>query len=349
MPLAMFESRQKFNDLLGQLPNANAAWQAAAKDRQKILTKPPGALGRLEEIAIFLSGWGKAPGAKADVIKVAIFAGNHGVVSKGISPYPAEVTAQMVANFANGGAAINALTNTFGLTLSVEALELDHPTGDISEVSALSEAEMLHALNAGAASVPDDIDVLCVGEMGIGNTTIASALAAATCGGSGSDWAGPGTGLDDDGVRVKAQIIDAAVARHKSVVDDAAFGRLSSLGGRETAAIAGAIIAARMKRVPVLLDGFVATASLAPLYAQQPAITAHCLAGHVSAEPAHRRLLAWLSLDPLFDLGMRLGEGSGAALASQVLRAAAATQTDMATFEEASVSNAKDEADNAGP
>lgn len=342
MPARMFHSKTDFKRALADLPAADAPSQDAARARQAELTKPPGSLGRLEDIAVHLAGWGAgskiAPKISADKIKVVIFAGNHGVVAQGVSPYPADVTAQMVANFSAGGAAINALTAAFDLALDVVPLDLDKPTADMTEKPAMTETETLTALNAGAAAVEDDLDVLCLGEMGIGNTTAAAALAARSFSGSGTDWAGPGTGLDEKGVSRKAVVIDHALATHAAASKNA-FETLRRVGGRETAAIAGAVLAARAKRIPVVLDGYVVAASVAPLYADNPDITAHCIAGHMSAEPAHQALLQHLGLAAVLDLGMRLGEGSGAALAAQVVRAAAATHNNMATFAEAAVSN----------
>jgi nicotinate-nucleotide--dimethylbenzimidazole phosphoribosyltransferase len=292
-------------------------------------------LGRLEDIAIFLAGW-QGDAIRANHVQVSLFAGNHGVTAQGVSPYPSAVTEQMVANFSHGGAAINALSNAFGLKLSVLPLSLDTPTGDISVTDAMSVGETLDALNAGVRSVNPDADVLVVGEMGIGNTTIAAALCAASLGGNGLDWAGAGTGLDSAGIVHKAKVIDRALARASAA---GPFDILRQLGGRELAAIAGAVCAARARRLPVILDGFVTCAAVAPLFAAAPGILDHCLAGHRSAERGHARLLERFGLRLLLDLEMRLGEGSGAALAASVVRAAVATHTQMATFAGAGVSD----------
>lgn len=344
-PSPVFGTPRDVASRLRDLPIANADWRHEALARQQQLTKPPGSLGRLEQLAAFLAGWGGDARPRAERIKVVIFAGNHGVTRHAVSPYPADITAQMVANYAAGGAAINALARTIGLDLAVVPLRLETPTRDIAAEPAMTEAETLAAMNVGAQSVNDDLDVLVLGEMGIGNTTIAAALCACALGGTGRDWSGPGTGLDASGVARKAAIVDAALARHRVAPfrspdpARAAFDTLMSLGGRETAAIAGAVIAARIKRIPVVLDGYVVGASVAPLWIANPQITSHCIAGHKSAEPAHAALLSRLGLDPVLDLGMRLGEGSGAGLACAVLKAAAATHNQMATFDEAGVSN----------
>jgi len=332
----MFDSPAAISDFLGALSCVDEGARAAAEQRQKILTKPQGSLGRLEELAIFLAGWhGTQP--RAERVQILLFAGNHGVTRQGISPFPAEVTVQMVANFERGGAAINALADTFGLNLSVHPLSLDNPTADISVEPAMDEAGALEAWNAGANAVDSNADIVAFGEMGIGNTTIAAALCAVSLGGAGIEWAGRGTGLDQAGVQHKAAIVDRALARHGNG-SPVAFDILRSLGGRELCAIAGGICAARRYRIPVLLDGFVVCAAAAPLFAQEPAILQHCLAGHCSAEQGHRRLLKTFDLLPLLNLEMRLGEGSGAAVAVAILRAAVATHNRMATFESAGVS-----------
>jgi nicotinate-nucleotide--dimethylbenzimidazole phosphoribosyltransferase len=333
----MFRTRSDFENFLGAMPRPDAQAREEAVQHQQQLTKPPGSLGRLEEIAVFLAGWQK-PAIRGEYIQVVLFAGNHGVTKQGVSPYPSEVTAQMVANFRHGGAAISALSNVFGLRLSVHPLELERPTGDISVEDAMTEDETLAALNAGAKAVDANADIVVIGEMGIGNTTIAAALCAASLGGTGLDWAGAGTGLDSAGVLHKAKVIDRALARVGSQTLSA-FDCLQRLGGRELSAMVGAVCAAREKRIPVLLDGFVACAAMAPVFAWQAGILDHCLAGHRSAERGHARLLERFDLKPLLDLEMRLGEGSGAALATAVVRAAVATHTQMATFASAGVSD----------
>jgi nicotinate-nucleotide--dimethylbenzimidazole phosphoribosyltransferase len=267
---------------------------------------------------------------------VVVFAGNHGVTAQGVSPYPPAVTAQMVANFAAGGAAINQLARVAGATLAVVPLALDTLTADITLAPAMTETEFEHALSAGAAAVEPGTDLLCLGEMGIGNTTAAAALCTALFGGEG--WAGRGTGVDDAGLARKQAAVDRAVTRHGSAPP---LELVRCLGGRELAAILGAIVAARRLGVPVLLDGFVCGAAAAPLARIAPTALDHCLAAHVSAEAAHRRLLDALGLPPLLDLGMRLGEASGAALAVPLLRAALACHTGMATFAEAAVATAE--------
>ena len=316
----------------------DAAAMEAARARQNALTQPPGSLGRLEALSIQVAG---ITGQARPVLRnkvVITCAGDHGVVAQGVSAFPPEVTSQMLYNFLSGGAAINAISSEFGYGLYVTPIDLNNPTADFSRGPAMGEEECLDALNIGAEAINEDAELVVFGEMGIGNTTVASALAAAVLGGSGSDWAGRGTGHDDEGVRLKATVIDEALALHQPHLNTP-FDVLHRLGGREIAAMAGGIIAARQKRIPVILDGFVVSAAAAVIAMSGKNALDHCLAGHVSAEQAHRGMLEKLSLQPLLDIGMRLGEGTGAALAVQIVRAAAATHGRMATFDEAGVSD----------
>jgi nicotinate-nucleotide--dimethylbenzimidazole phosphoribosyltransferase len=322
---------------LGQLPPADAAAAAAATARQAELTKPEGALGRLEELAIWLAAWqGRDPPA-LERVAALVFAGNHGVAARGVSAYPSAVTAQMVANFEAGGAAINQLCRAAGAELTVVPLELDRPTADFCTAAAMSEAECLAAIERGMAALAPDLDLLALGEMGIGNTAAAAAICAALYGGPAAWWTGPGSGLDRHGVAHKTAVVGRGLMCHAAALGSP-FEILRRLGGREIAAMAGAILAARERQVPVLLDGFVAGAAAAVLQALEPAALDHVRAAHRSAEPAHPRLLERLGLRPLLDLDMRLGEASGAALAILLCRAALACHTGMATFAGAGVS-----------
>jgi nicotinate-nucleotide--dimethylbenzimidazole phosphoribosyltransferase len=334
-----FPSVAAIEQALHQLRTIDAGACAEAAARQDVLTKPRGSLGRLEDIAVFLAGWQGRARPRLDRGRVAIFAGNHGVAARGVSAYPVEVTAQMVANFQAGGAAINALAGAAGLELMVVPIELDRPTADFVDAPAMSAEECLAALNLGAAVVAPDLDLLVLGEMGIGNSTAAAALSAASFGGTARDWVGPGTGVHGNALDAKLAAVEAAVKRHRSAATSA-FELLRRLGGREIAAIAGAVLAARQAGVPVLLDGFICCSAVAPLAIERPEITDHCLAGHCSAEPGHARLLERLGLAPILSLGMRLGEGSGAAVAAGVVRAALAAHDEMASFAEAGVSKA---------
>ncbi len=336
MPAKSFSSIEEFSSILSNLPSAdqNAINDAAA--RNGVLTKPPGALGRLEEIAIWYAGWRKNAAPKLEYPQVLVFAGNHGVCAQGVSAFPAEVTEQMVFNFQAGGAAINQLCDAFGAKLSVHALELDNPTKDFTKEAAMSEAELVSALQTGWDAVDPSADLLVTGEMGIGNTTSASAIAVALFGGYSADWVGRGTGLDDEGLKHKAGVVDNAIRLHGG---NFPLETLRRLGGRELAAMAGAIVRARVESIPVILDGFICTAAASVLKKANEGALDHCVAGHVSAEQAHVKLLKELDKEPLLSLGMRLGEGSGATLAIGVLKGAIACHSGMATFAEAGVSD----------
>jgi nicotinate-nucleotide--dimethylbenzimidazole phosphoribosyltransferase len=323
--------------LADTLPKADAEAAAAARARQNSLTKPPGSLGRLEELAEFMAAWRGTARPKIAKAQALIFAGNHGICAQGVNPYPQEVTAQMVGNFQAGGAAINQLCRANGAELSVIALELERPTADFTQGPAMSEAETLAAMQAGADAVDVNADVLILGEMGIGNSTVAAAMTSALFGGAVAGWVGAGTGSDSAGIQRKIAAIEAGLARHKGL---AAMGVLAALGGREQAAICGAVLAARAARIPVILDGFICTAAASALFAADARLLDHCLVGHCSVEPGHRKLLAALDKRAVLDFDMRLGEGSGAALALGILRAALEVHNGMATFGEAGVSEA---------
>jgi nicotinate-nucleotide--dimethylbenzimidazole phosphoribosyltransferase len=334
-----FSSLDDIRRFCRDLPGGDADAAAAAARRQQTLTKPPGSLGRLEEIAIWLARWQRREIPRLDRVTIAVFAGNHGVAARGVSAYPQAVTEQMVANFAAGGAAINQIAGLAGAELKVVPIELDRPTRDFTVSPAMDAGEFLDAVAVGYRTVPADGDLLVVGEMGIANTTTAATLCAALLGGGAARWAGRGTGVDDSGLARKRAAIEAALDFHRAVSGDS-LGVAAAMGGRELAAIAGAILAARHHQIPVLLDGFVATAAVVPLVRLNEGILDHCRAGHVSAESGHRVLLAELGLDPLLDLDMRLGEASGAGVALLLLRAALSCHSGMATFAEAGVSGA---------
>jgi nicotinate-nucleotide--dimethylbenzimidazole phosphoribosyltransferase len=324
--------------LLRELPGPDNAAAERTRQREATLTKPPGALGRLEHIAEWLSAWqGRHPPA-ADRALMAVFAGSHGVVAEGVSAFPAAVTAQMVENFRRGGAAINQLCSVQGCALKVFDVGVGFPTRNFLDGPAMTGSECAEAFATGMAALDEDTDVVCVGEMGIGNTTTAAALSHALHGGAADEWTGPGTGVTGATFENKIRVVRAAVTFHAPDVRDG-LDALQRLGGRELAAMAGAIVAARLAKVPVILDGYVCCAAAAALEACQKGALDHCLAGHLSAEPAHRRLLTHLGKVPLLDLGMRLGEGSGAAVALAVVRSAVACHTGMATFAEAGVSD----------
>lgn len=335
----MTETGRPFDDfraLLPLMPEPDPVALAAVRKRDAELTKPAGALGRLEEIAEWLAGWQSKATPTCDNPLIAVFAGNHGVAAQGVSAYPTSVTAAMVANFRNGGAAVNQICGSFGAGLRVFELALEVPARDFTQDAALEEKECMATIAFGMEAVAAQSDVLGIGEMGIANTTAAAAIYAALYGGPVADWVGRGTGVDDDGLKRKIAAVEAGLARHRGHLDDP-LEILRRLGGREIAAMAGAILASRLTRIPTLLDGYVACAAAAVLHALDPATLDHCMAAHLSPEGAHGRVLERLGKKPLLDLGMRLGEGSGAALALGVVKAAAACHSGMATFSSANV------------
>ncbi|GAA6161038.1 nicotinate-nucleotide--dimethylbenzimidazole phosphoribosyltransferase [Ruegeria sp. HU-ET01832] len=326
-----------FRDALLRAPGPDQDAVNGAADRNGQLTKPPGALGRLEDLAIWYAGWRGDARPQISAPQVIVFAGNHGVTAQGVSAFPPEVTVQMVMNFEHGGAAINQLAKSAGATMDVHALELDRPTADFTAGPAMSEVEVLAALRTGWDAVDATADLLVVGEMGIGNTTPAAAIACALFGGDAADWTGRGTGVDDAGLANKTRVVSEGVALHGGTGDGIEI--LRCLGGREIAAMAGAIAAARVLRIPVILDGFICSAAAACLADVADGALDHSVAGHQSAEGAHGAVLAKLGKQPLLNLGLRLGEGSGGALAINILKSAMACHSGMATFAEAGVSD----------
>lgn len=333
---ASFDTFAGFRSLLAAADGPDGTAREGAEARNSQLTKPPGALGRLEDLAIWYAAWRGDDRPWIASPQVLIFAGNHGITARGVSAFPAEVTVQMVANFEAGGAAINQLSKAAGAKLEVHALELDRPTQDFTQGPAMSEAEFVQALNVGWGAVDPSADLLVTGEMGIGNTTSAAAVSHALYGGSPADWTGRGTGVDDAGLALKMQVVADGLAANPIAATDG-LEALRCLGGRELAAMAGAIAHARVLGIPVILDGFICTAAAACLAVAVPGALDHAVAGHLSAEGAHQALLAKLGKQPLLSLGMRLGEGSGAALAIMVLKGAVACHSGMATFAEAGV------------
>lgn len=325
-------------DLLNIVPEGDDAAVAKVRERNRQLTKPPGSLGQLEELVEFLARWQhKAPPTLNNPM-IAIFAGNHGVTAQGVSAYPREVTAQMVANFTNGGAAISQICALHELNLRVFELALELPTGDITEGPAMDDRMCAATIAYGMEGVAGKPDLLAIGEMGIGNTTVAAAIFAALFGGTGADWVGRGTGVDDAGLARKADAVDRALALHAGGLDGPLH-ILARLGGREIAAMLGALLAARQQKIPVIVDGFVATSAAAIAQAVNPAAIDHCLFAHVSAEHGHAKALAAMGRRAMLNLGMRLGEGTGAALAAVLAKTALHLHNNMATFASAGVSD----------
>jgi nicotinate-nucleotide--dimethylbenzimidazole phosphoribosyltransferase len=329
-------SLDEIRALLAHLPGPDLEAGTAALLRERELTKPAGALGRLEELSHWLATWQGRHPPRLDHPRTSVFAGNHGVAARGVSAYPSAVTAQMVQNFIAGGAAVNQLCKIVDADLRVYEMNLDQPTADIAEAPAMSEADCAKAIAYGMMAVEPGLDIIALGEMGIANTTSAAALCLTLFGGTAQEWTGPGTGVAGAVLDNKRTVVAAAAARHAGAGDP--LETLRRLGGYELAAIVGAVLAARMGRVPVLLDGFTCTAAAAVLFALDPHALDHCVVAHVSAEPGHRRLIDRIGKPALFDFGMRLGEASGATLAIGILKAAVACHTGMATFAGAGVS-----------
>jgi nicotinate-nucleotide--dimethylbenzimidazole phosphoribosyltransferase len=330
-------SLAEMRGLMAHLPGPDLDAGTRARMRERELTKPAGALGRLEELAAWCAAWQGRHPPSVERPRTCVFAGNHGVAALGVSAYPASVTAQMVKNFTAGGAAVNQLCKSVDADLRVFEMAIDHPTEDFTKSAAMADEECARAMAYGMMAVEPGIDLLALGEMGIANTTAAAALCMALFGGTAADWVGPGTGVSGPALQKKTEVVEAGVALHRQHLSDP-LEALRRLGGHELAAIAGAVIAARMARIPVILDGFACTAAAAVLHAMDRKALDHCVVAHVSAEPGHRRLLKHIDKPPLLDLGMRLGEASGATLAVAILKAAVACHGGMATFAEAGVS-----------
>ncbi|BAT18563.1 nicotinate-nucleotide--dimethylbenzimidazole phosphoribosyltransferase [Asaia bogorensis] len=330
--MSPFCSLETLRNACETLPEPDAAAQDAIREREARLTKPAGSLGRLETLVSWFGAWRPL---QINQAAICLFAGNHGVLAQGVSAWPASVTTAMISNFRQGGAAINQLARQAGASLHVVPVGDLTPSADLTCAPALTTEAFLKAVSTGYDAVPAQCDLLALGEMGVGNTTAASALAAALFGGDGATWAGRGAGLDDDGIARKASAIDTALALHGREHPPLELAR--RYGGWELAALLGATLAARHRRIPVVLDGFVVTASVAPLALMHPSGLSHTVLGHCSGEQGHSRLSAHLDLEPLLDLGLRLGEGSGAALAIPLVRAALACHNGMASFDDIAV------------
>ncbi len=328
---------------------------ASATARQGTLTKPPGSLGALEALAVRLAGLQRNERPRADRVWIAVFAGDHGVAAEGVSAFPQAVTGEMLRNFASGGAAIAVLARELGATLEVVNLGTVNDPGEIDGVTrqviapstanlriepAMTDAQLDAALDAGLASVRHAVaagaEIYIGGDMGIGNTTVASALACALLDERPECLAGAGTGLDADGIARKAAVIAQALQVHALATSPRE--RLRRLGGFEIAALSGAYVAAAQHGVPVLVDGFISSVAALAATALHPGVRPWLIFGHRSHEQGHARVLAALDAEPLLDLGLRLGEASGAALAVPLLRLACALHGSMATFAEAGVS-----------
>jgi len=340
-------------------PTPNKAAIDRAKARQNVLTKPLGSLGQLEELAITLAGLLKTDRPSIDQPHIILFAGDHGITAEGVSAYPSDVTQQMLANFVSGGAAISVLAREQGANLhvvdvgtlgegsqaNVQVDKISRGTANFRHGAALTPDELIHALQAGqravTRSVDAEADFLIFGEMGIGNTSSASAITAALTGQDIAALVGAGTGLDDTRIAQKARVLSDSLKFHElDEGDGAPLTVLQKIGGHEIAALTGAFISSAQAGIPVLVDGFIcSTAALAAVRINS-SIRDWMIFSHRSAEPGHAALLEAMKACPLIDLGLRLGEGSGAALALPLVRLACTLHNDMATFESAGVSTA---------
>lgn len=347
--------------IIAEIRPVDGNWFERAAQRQNRLTKPPGSLGRLEDIACRMAAIQQTLSPRVDRKRVIVFAGDHGITEEGVSPYPSEVTAQMVANFLRGGAAINAVAKTIGAELVIvnagvasaipevanpSARFVDRPvrqgTRNFLKDPALTSDEALRAILLGYEMANEaskaSVNLIGMGEMGIGNTTSASAITAALTGRPASDVTGRGTGADDEVLARKRRVVDAGVRMHSSGSHDA-LQILRCLGGLELAAIAGLCLGAAANRIAILCDGFIASTSAAVAVKLCPTAADYIFVGHLSTEPGHAIILEVLGRKPLLHLDLRLGEGTGAALAMAIVDAAVRTFVEMATFESAGVSD----------
>lgn len=320
-------------DRLTDLPPPDDTCRDAVTERAANVLRPVGALARLDDVAVWKAGWQRSTTPSVDRVDALVFAADHGVVAAGVSNYPSDVTAAMFAATRDGKATMNAFASAVGATVTAVDVGIGRPTGDIRTEPAMS-TERFDAVTRAAFDAVDalDCDLLVLGELGIGNTTATAAVAAASVGGAVTGWVGRGSGIDDDGLERKRLAVEQAVQRITGTVDPLEI--LREVGGLELVAMAAACVAARHRSIPVVLDGYICTASMLPLHLTNPAVLDHCIVGHRSAEPGHRLLLDRLGKAPLLDLDMRLGEGSGAMAAVPLVKLACAGVTAVPTFDE---------------
>jgi nicotinate-nucleotide--dimethylbenzimidazole phosphoribosyltransferase len=323
------------SELLRDLPSPDERARAAVRDRADHILRPAGALARLDDVAVWLAGWQRTSHPAVETPAAVIFAADHGVAHAEVSAYPAEVTKAMLEALRAGVATATAMGAAIGMSVETIDVGVGEPTGDIRVEAALDDERFGVCVQRGrdavARAAASGVDLLVFGEMGIGNTTVAAAVCAGLFGESAAAWTGRGTGLDPDGLARKVVAVQQAADRVRGASPCEV---LREVGGAELAAIAGAVVEARLRSIPVILDGFVVGAAVAPLAVERQDALDHCVAGHRSAEPGHTLLLQRLGLAPLIDLQMRLGEASGAMLAVPIVRLAAVAVTDVATFEE---------------
>ena len=320
-------------EMLAMMPAPNQGAGDSVRARAADILRPAGALARLDELAAWIAEWQETASPAIRKPVALIFAADHGIAAAGVSKYPSDVTAAMLSAYRAGKSTISAFAAVAGATVSAVDVGVGRPTGDIRFEPALSHVRFDQACAAGRDAVESvDADLLVLGEMGIGNTTAAAAVIAAINGGDTTPWVGRGTGVDDEGLARKRDAVRMAVERIGAHLEPLEV--LREVGGAELVAIAAAIVAARLRRLPVLLDGYVVTGSALPLHVLAPGAIDHCQVGHCSAEPGHRSLLQLLGKRPLLDLEMRLGEGSGAMAAVPLVAMACAGITEVPTFGE---------------
>jgi nicotinate-nucleotide--dimethylbenzimidazole phosphoribosyltransferase len=316
------------------LPEPDTAARAAVRERAAHVLRPAGAMARLDEVAVWLAGWQRTDRPAVERAAAIVFVADHGVAAAEVSAYPASVTAEMLRALREGAATASVMARTLDVDLHVVDVGVGEPSGNILHEPALTPKRFAACWEAGRRAVDavTGTDLLVLGEMGIGNTTAAAALSAALFGGPAEEWTGRGTGVDNNTLARKVAVVDRSRRRIENESDPLEL--LRQLGGADLVALAAATEAARRRSIPVVLDGFVVTAAVAPLEVARPGALDHCWAGHCSGEPGHRLLLDKLGKPPLLDLDLRLGEASGALAAVPLIRLAAAAVTDVATFEE---------------
>jgi nicotinate-nucleotide--dimethylbenzimidazole phosphoribosyltransferase len=318
------------------LPGPDRAARSVVADRATQVLRPPGALATLDELAVWLAGWQRTDQPAVARPGLAVFVGSHGVCDEGVSAYPSEINAAMATALREGVATAAVMARHLGARTEVVDVGIDRPTANLAVADAMSPDRFAEAWSVGAATtdllIDDGCDLLVFGEMGIGNTTAAAAVAAGLFGGDARNWCGRGAGVDDQGLLRKVDVVERGVARLGP--DPAPMDVLRCVGGTELVAIAAAVWRARRRSVPVLLDGYITTAAAASLACIRSDALDHCRAAHRSAEQAHGALLERLGLDPILDLGLRLGEGSGALVAVPIVALAAASVVEVATFSE---------------
>lgn len=318
---------------LERLPTCDQASQNAVRDRASNVLRPTGALQTLDEIAILIAGWHATSAPRITRPAALVFAADHGVASSSVSAYPADITASMLKAYQSGKSTLSVFAKIAGATVHAVDVGVGRPTKDIQVEAAMSQQRFDEAITAGRNAVEQlDADLLVLGEMGIGNTTAAAAVTAAILGGQTTSWVGRGTGVDEEGMARKCSAVDRAVTRINEIKDPLEI--LRQVGGAEIAAMAGALVAARLRRLPVVIDGYVVTSAALPLHQISSTALDHCLFGHCSAEQGHRKVLTHLNKLPILDLSMRLGEGSGAMAAVPLIAMACAGVTEVPTFQE---------------